>query len=156
MQIVLENNILHFDILIHFDIIIETAPNLNKTKNLFFCFFAEWILEPFWISNQPNSRCVPYIFLKRFLHWNLFETNFFFKWMGVRALSGSRKRGRACPPFHRKKTFLKHFSIKKSFLQKVKEFYLKWGWFEIRNVLNSAKKQKSLILFKLEAVSNVI
>ena len=46
MQIVLEN-IINFDILIHFDIIIETAPNLNKTEILFFCFFAELILETF-------------------------------------------------------------------------------------------------------------
>ena len=55
MQIVREN-IINFDILIHFDITIETASNLNKTKNLFICFFAELILETFWISNQPDSR----------------------------------------------------------------------------------------------------
>ena len=55
MQIVREN-IINFDILIHFDITIETASHLNKTKNLFFCFFPELILETFWISNQPDPR----------------------------------------------------------------------------------------------------
>eukprot|EP00493_Phyllostaurus_siculus_P014264 UN14481 len=37
MQIVL-SNIINFDILIHFDIIIETAPNLLKTKIYFSAF----------------------------------------------------------------------------------------------------------------------
>ena len=113
MQIVLEN-------IINFDIIIETAPNLNKTKSLFFCFFAKLILQTFWISNQPDSRYIPYIFLKRFVHWNHFETKFF-KWMGVRALSGPRKRGRACPPFYRKKIFETSFN-KKSFCKKWRSF----------------------------------
>ena len=59
------------------------------------------------------------------------------------------KRVRACagptgpaPPFYRKKINFETSFNKKTFLQKVKEFYLKWSWFEIRNVWNSAKKQK--------------
>ena len=88
----------------HFDIIIETAPNLNKITNLFSCFFSELILQTFWISNQPDARYIPYIFLKRFFHWNRFETKFF-KWMGVRALSGLGKREHTCTPFHQKNFF---------------------------------------------------
>ena len=40
IQIVIES-IIDFDILIHFDIIIETAPNLDKTKNFFCCFLIQ-------------------------------------------------------------------------------------------------------------------
>ena len=121
----------------HFHITFETASNLNKIKLSAFLLNSRH--STFQIS--PTLDKTPSLFAETFFYWKMFQ-KFFFDGMGVRALSDPRKRGRACPPFYRKKTFLKHFPIQKSFLQKVKEFYLKWGWFEIRNVLKSAKKQK--------------
>ena len=103
-----------------FHITFETASNLNKIK--LFCIFAEF--QTFRISNQPDSIQNSCTFCRNdFFIENCFKKVFFDE-MGVRALSGPRKRRRACPPFPQKKTFLKQFSMKNSFLQKVKEVYL--------------------------------
>mgnify|MGYP006975528951 CR=1 FL=1 len=98
MQIVIEN-IIDFDILIHFDIIIETAPNLNKTKILFFCFFPEFIGD---ILNFKSARL-------KVNSLSFYENAFYieiaskrFSLNGGAGPVGPRKRGRACPPFSEK------------------------------------------------------
>ena len=123
------------------------------TKSNFSAFLLNSRHFEFQIS--PTLDKTPSLFLqKRFFYWKMFQKKFFDGMGGKRVRACAGPTGPA-PPFRRKKS-LKRFSMKKSFLQRVKEFYSESGWFEIRNVWDSAKKQKSLILFKLEAVSNVI
>ena len=123
----------------YFHVIIEPAPNLNKTKIYFSACLQNSRHFEFQISSTQGK------FLdfsqKRFFHRESFHKEFF-QWMWVRALPGPRKRGRACPPFTEKKSFWKIILNEKSVFPKSQGTYVGSSWFEIRNVSNSAKKQK--------------
>ena len=83
----------------YFHVIIEPAPNLNKTKIYFSACLQNSRHFEFQISST-QGKFLDFL-QKRFFHRESFH-NEFFQRMGVRALPGPRKRGRACPPFAEK------------------------------------------------------
>ena len=99
-----------------------------KQKNKDFIFMSHLKLLPIWTKSNfsafllnsrhfefqisPTLDKTPSLFAETIFVLKNVSKKFFFDGMGVRALSGPRKRGRACPPFHRKKKFETIFNEK--------------------------------------------
>ena len=127
----------------YFHVIIEPAFNLNKTK----IYFSACLQNSRHFEFQISSTQGKFIDFsqKRFFDRESFH-NGFFQRMGVRALPGPSKRGRACPPFAEKIRYETILDEKNVFV-KSQGIYLESSWFEIQNVSNSANKQKNKFWF---------
>ena len=104
---------------------------------------------------QPNPTQDEFLeFLQNTLWiWKRFQTEFFQR-MGMRALSGPRKRN-ALAPHSLKKFGLKAILNSKYVLQKVKEFILSRVWLKFK-MAHIQKSRKIFYWFNFEAVSHVL